>query len=101
MGLEYRNGRPYFYLKTRKNGKVVSEYAGSGQNAYLMQELFLDALYSAQERRNEKQEAKQKEQAEQAEMLNLEKELNELFTLVAQANGYHKDKKRTWRKKRQ
>ncbi len=47
-----------------------------------------------------KREAKQKEQAEQSEMLNLEKELNELFTLVAQANGYHKDKKRTWRKKR-
>jgi hypothetical protein len=33
MGLEYRNGNPYYYMKTRENGRVVSKYMGAGSFA--------------------------------------------------------------------
>ncbi len=100
MGIEYRNGKPYYYRKYRENGKVKAEYCGSGDMAYLMEDLQADAAYSQQVRNEKKRKQKQELQASQQELLHLEEQLNELFTLIALANGYHKDKARTWRKKR-
>ena len=30
MGIEYRRGRPYFYRKVRRGGRVISEYVCGG-----------------------------------------------------------------------
>src|SRR5262249_1606950 len=36
MALVYRNGRPYLYRSVRRDGRVTSEYRGSGEVAELM-----------------------------------------------------------------
>ncbi|GAA4470462.1 hypothetical protein GCM10023189_59100 [Nibrella saemangeumensis] len=100
MGLEIRNGRPYYYRKVRRDGKVTSEYAGSGivaEYAALMDEA--DRPDKEQQRESSRQQREADRKADQ-ELLSLEQSLNELFTAVALANGYHKVK-RQWRKKRQ
>jgi beta-phosphoglucomutase-like phosphatase (HAD superfamily) len=100
MGIEHRNGRAYYYRKVRRDGKVKSEYCGSGELAYMAKELQVDAAYSQMERNEKKRKQKEELQTSQQEILQLEEQLNELFTRIALASGYHKDKSRTWRKKR-
>ena len=100
MAIEYRNGKPYYYRKKRIGSKIVSEYVGGGKLA----------IYAASLDRNDKKSIIAKQQLElkdqtlnsqMDEELNLlETKLNELFTIVAFENGYHKPK-RQWRKKRQ
>lgn len=59
MAWENRNGREYYYRKRRKNGRVVSEYIGSGAIAELT--AILDQ--EAQAEREAEREAHRQERA--------------------------------------
>jgi hypothetical protein len=98
MGIEYRNGKPYYYRKKRKGDKIVSVYVGSGELAEIASTFDKEAQY-------EKNLNKQKHLKEEVQFQKMDKEvvafaqiINELFTSVALANGYYKHK-RQWRKK--
>jgi hypothetical protein len=100
MGIEYRNGKPYFYRKRRKGGKVISEYAGSGALAEIIALLEEENQDKKENRRQAQKKKEAKYKRSELELTQLQQITNELFTSVALANGYHKPK-RQWRKKRQ
>lgn len=102
MGWEYRNGKRYYYEKTRENGKVVSRYIGAGQLAPLIAEVNrLD-----QQRRQLERFKAQQARAEFAELARapealtlLLEQAHQAVAQALQAAGYHQHK-RQWRKKR-
>lgn len=100
MGLEYRNGHPYYYQKVRVGRRVVSRYLGSGMIA----ETF--ATLDEQERKDKAQKTAQKKAQEQRMIDESEDEerafdaLASMCDALAKASlicaGYHTHK-RQWR----
>lgn len=99
MALEYRNGKAYYYRKKRYGNRVVSEYIGSGKTALLI--AWLDKLEQKEKELKKEEFNNERLLGKEADKVlkDLETKLNELFTTVALASGYHKSK-RQWRKKR-
>jgi hypothetical protein len=99
MALVFRNARPYYHRSVRRDGRVTSEYRGSGKLALLIHEMDgMSRDARAWERLEETDERDAREAAEQP--------LDEYFDLVEQivreallAAGYHQHK-REWRKRR-
>lgn len=100
MGMEYRNGRPYYYRKRRKGNKVISEYIGSGELAKIIAALDEEEKYEMENKKQAQLKEKANNEELDAQLVQFEKIIDELFTSLALANGYHKPK-RQWRKKRQ
>lgn len=100
LGIETRrNGRTYFYRKTRVGGRVSSEYVGSGEVAGLY--AALDRL-QRDERQAEECQRRERHRAEQAEeraAWGLLAEGQQLAALAMLAAGYHRHKG-TWRRRR-
>ena len=71
MALIYRAGRPYLYRSIRRNGRVTSEYRGSGETALLI--AALDRLD-----REERDYQRWHEREDRRELDRLEQELDEL-----------------------
>src|SRR4029450_5101748 len=103
MGWETRrNGKRYYYEKTRENGKVVSHYIGAGQLAPLVAGLNQIRKEHRQQERLEAHIAR----SAFAELAATPKDLTLLLeqarsaaAAALEAAGYHKHK-RQWRKKR-
>ena len=98
MGIEYRRGRPYFYRKVRRGGRVVSEYAGGGAIAECLAML-------AETDRNERERDAERSRIERKHLEDEERAYADDFDRVeAQARallesaGYHQPKGR-WRKR--
>jgi hypothetical protein len=99
MALVHRNGRPRLQRSIRRNGRVTSEYRGSGEIALLM--AHLDALD-----REERDAVCDEEQAELAATTADESMLagfcervEDLTRAALYAAGYHRPK-RQWRSRR-
>jgi hypothetical protein len=104
MGIETRkNGNSYYYRKIRRDGRVVSEYAGSGLFAQLSYRL--DAIRRAErlaveaERRAERQHRAQVERAENAGAWALLAEAQRYAALLLLASGLYYRHKGQWRKR--
>lgn len=99
MGIEYHQGRPYFYRKVRRGGRVVSEYVCGGMLAAGMAELAEDGRAeraAADEAwRAERERMEAEERACVAYFDAVEARVREMLT----AAGYHRPKRR-WRKRR-
>ena len=98
MGIEYRRGRPYFYRKVRRGGRVVSEYAGAGELAECLAML-------AESDRTERDGDAERLRIERTRLEDEERAVADGFDRVeAQARamlesaGYHQPKGR-WRKR--
>jgi hypothetical protein len=102
MGWELRKGKPYYYRKERRNGRVISVYCGSGEHARLWAGLArLD-----QERRQYEAVERQIARSEWAELAAVPEELTQVLAearrqarAALEAAGYHQHK-RQWRKRR-
>lgn len=99
MALVYRNGRPYLYKSVRKDGRVTSEYVGSGQTALLIGRL--DAI-----ERDDREEERRQAKADRQDADDLERALDDLAGRARDAAraaliaaGYHQHKGQ-WRKLR-
>lgn len=100
MGIETRkNGNAYYYRKTRRNGRVVSEYVAGGEFGALMYRA--DQLVRAE--RAEQLAARRAEldalRRADTEARELAAAARELAALALLATGHHQHKG-TWRKRR-
>ncbi len=99
MTWETRGNQSYFYRKERINGKVKSEYVGSGEAAALIERCETDRR---ELKRLEKEKLKRERQKAELidDELNALSELNQsLVDALFLINGFHQHK-RQWRKKR-
>jgi len=96
MGWEKRGSGQYYYRKKRVNGRVVSEYVGSGILAEATQ--MLEKGKADLEKIEQRIEKEQAAAIDQAIDQNLES-IGELIKGVLIDHGYHKVKGE-WRKKR-
>ena len=96
MSLINRSGRNYYYRNKKKNGKVISEYVGSGELALISAKLDQHEQQAKKEQQAMVRTERAKSSLLDAKILDLEKTLSELFTWVAIASGYYLHK-REWR----
>ncbi len=100
MGLETRKGRgAYYYRKKRIDGRVVSEYVGTGDIAILA-----EAYYERDRHNREAAIRLRREEREKAESIDkVVAELSETIDVLLQASlhadGFHKHKGE-WRRRR-
>ena len=99
MGVEYHQGRAYYYRKERVGDRVVSRYIGGGLLAVAAAELDGDAraerAAAAEAWRVERERMEDEERAAVAYCDRVEAQVREMLT----AMGYHRPKRR-WRKRR-
>ncbi len=98
MGIEYRRGRPYFYRKVRRGGRVVSEYAGGGVIgdclAMLAETQRAERAGDAERSRIERTRLEDEERAFADEFDRVEAQARAML----EAAGYHQPKGR-WRRR--
>jgi len=100
MGWETRGSGTYYYRKRKVNGRVVSEYIGTGLTAQYV-------IAREAKARQERAAATAKERGERATMVAIESDLDAFChltdALVAAAlldAGYHRHHRGDWRKQR-
>lgn len=102
MAWEYRNGYMYYYRKHRIGGRVVSEYIGNGEFAWL--------IYSLDQLQKRKNQAEQRLRRDFFQVMEMERDLDREIDqicemirinkeLIFRYSGYHSHKGQ-WRKKR-
>jgi hypothetical protein len=102
MGIEYRGSRAIYYRKRWHQGRVISEYVGSGDLAMLAYALDqADRREQQAQRRVQQQQLSQIDQttAPPAALLDHAHIVRSLVRAVLEAHGYHQHK-RQWRKRR-
>ena len=99
MALVYRDGRPYSYRSVRRNGRVTSEYRGSGQIALLIERM--DALErdSRESERSDREAGHAQLDAAEQVLTNYYEHVETLARAALYAAGFHLHK-RQWRKRR-
>ena len=95
MSIVIRNGRAYRYMSIRRNGRVTSEYRGSGALAAVA------ALFDEEDRqvRDEERAALEAEAAIERSITDYVAEVEELARAALIASGFHQHK-RQWRRRR-
>lgn len=100
MGIETRrNGHSYYYRKTRQNGRVSSEYVGSGELAHLYADLDRSTREARAAEAAHRRELARADRAVERDAWGLLAECQQLAGLAMLAAGYHRHKG-TWRKRR-
>jgi hypothetical protein len=100
MALIHRNGRSYIYRSVRRNGRVTSEYGGSGEDAYLISRLETIARDEADLKHwQERQKRKELDELEQS-LDELAQQAHDLARGALTAAGYHQHNRGKWRKRR-
>ena len=97
MGLIYRNGRPYYYKSVRKQGRVTSEYQGSGGTALLLSACDVVETDKGEAERREHEAIDDLEEA--LDELN-ERGVNAVHDALRSA-GYHQHHRGEWRLRRE
>jgi hypothetical protein len=101
MGLETRKrGGLYFYRKRRIDGRVVSEYVGSGDLAHLAAHWDTLEHDKQAEERYRLSKTRAEEAASDKALADLEQTISTLVQGILLAEGYHTHKGE-WRRKRE
>jgi len=99
MGLERRNGRLYYYRKVRVDGRVCSEYGGSGFLALLCAEQDEAERQDRAAERAAQQATRQAEARIDKQLAGVESALTAVTHTALCAAGFHNHKGQ-WRKRR-
>jgi hypothetical protein len=97
MGIEYRRGRPYFYRKARRGGRVVSEYAGGEIAECLAMLAEADRVARQGDAERSRAELRRLEDEERAFAADFDRVETQARAMLESA-GYHRPKGR-WRKR--
>ena len=99
MGWESRQGHKFYYRKKRIDGRVVSQYVGTGRLAEICAEG--DELLRGieKEKRNAERSTREAEAEIDRQLDAVESALAALVSAVLRSAGFHKHKGE-WRKKR-
>ena len=105
MGVEQRNGRLYYTVSKRVQGKVKREYIGSdalGLLAYLIDQQKRHEQQAQNRRRHEEWQKERQVATALNEMVGTVCEHAEMmFHAAMEASGYHQHARSEWRRKRQ
>jgi hypothetical protein len=99
MAIVYRNGRAYAYQSVRRNGRVTSEYQGSGSIALLRRSFETIVREQKDAERFHRQAEQESLQAAEQHLIDYFDRIEELVRDALLAAGYHQHK-RQWRKRR-
>ena len=99
MGWERRGSGQYYYRKTRRGRRVVSEYVGSGEFAIFT--ALLDEEQRAERQEQQEAERRRREEADPVdhELDQIDDTLRSLTAIMLERAGYHRHKGQ-WRKQR-
>jgi hypothetical protein len=99
MTIVYRGGRPYAYRSVRRNGRVTSEYRGSGEFALFVE--WMDALDREDSELERVERGADHERLDAAEraLTDYSEHVEALTRAALFAAGFHLHK-RQWRKRR-
>jgi hypothetical protein len=100
MGFERRGGGSYYYRKVRRDGRVVSEYVGSGPLAWVKAWRVAFERVRRDARRASWEVRRARMDADEAEAVALFDEVEAVAREVLEAAGYHRHKRGEWRKRR-
>jgi hypothetical protein len=100
MALERRGGGSYYYRKVRREGRVVSQYLGTGPWASLI--AIMDGIGRVQrEADRERWKAiRERMDAEEAEAIDLFDRVEAIARSALESAGYHRHKRGEWRRRR-
>ena len=99
MAWESRNGRQYYYIKRRINGRVQSIYLGAGPMAELAAIQQEETTQALKERRQTEQAAQDAELRIDSLLDTLGGQVEAILAEWMQANGYHEHRGQ-WRRRR-
>lgn len=99
MGWELRNGSPYYYRKKRVNGRVVSEYLGTGLIAEIHANDDAAAHCEREQARQLERQLRHAEQLTEQQLDTAEQAIEPITAAYLIAAGFHKHRGQ-WRKKR-
>ena len=100
MGLEYRNGRAYYYEKVRSGRQVFSRYVCGGEDAELLARINGLKQDQAETERYDRQSARKRDAEEEQELKTIESAIDVLLAEFYTTHGYHFEKGE-WRHGRQ
>jgi hypothetical protein len=99
MGWEQRGNQSYYYRKTRRGRRVISEYIGAGEGAQLIYLMDESEREEARINQNAWKKTKSENQAIDLEIDRLNRKIMTLVKATILVSGYHIHKGQ-WRKLR-
>jgi hypothetical protein len=97
MALEVRNGNTYYYRKRRIGKRVISEYVGKGELAFLLYQYDQIEREEIEIQFTERKEYLEKISKVDCDLVNLEKEIKTIIEKSFVAIGFYKTTSRQWR----
>jgi hypothetical protein len=99
MAFEERNGRLYYYRKVREDGRVRSEYVGSGEAASLWAAMTELDRADRESERAVRRADQERERAEEREVSDWFERIEAVADAAMFAAGFHRHKGQ-WRRRR-
>ena len=100
MAIVYRGGRAYAYRSIRRNGRVTSEYRGSGDIVALIAVLDVEERDERDGERYQLRAEQERIEAIENTLTRYDEQVEELVRAVLYSAGFHRPK-RVWRKRRE
>ena len=100
MGIQYRNGRAYYYRCYRKDGRIRNEYVTCGDAAILAAECDAQAREQLAALRRRIDAKHNTFVAAREPLLDLTAQSDQLISAALLDAGYHNPDRGPWRKKR-
>ncbi len=97
MAFENRSGNRYYYRKRRDGNRVISEYVGKGEIAFLIAQMDEIERQEKLEKTEIDREIRQKLEEIDCDLSNFEEKTKSLLEAALIERGFYRTKSREWR----
>jgi len=97
MAFENRSGNRYYYRKRRDGNRVISEYVGKGEIAFLIAQMDKIERQEKETEATKQRNNKEKLQKIDRELSTFEQKTKSLLEAVLIERGFYRTKSREWR----